>query len=159
MWRIIVLCGLLLSAVLVVPVRTLDARGHSGGGGHSGGSSIKQTVFSPKTPVKNGVGVYSESISYLVQFDIGQHVTRVEIAPVGSTDWVPLVDSMQAPLYIRSGRIAKVSQAVFDNMYNFDIRINGTVVWPNVAVRHERLIILGYNKAPIVVAIIDHYRK
>ena len=154
MWRSIVLCGLLLGAVLVVSVRTLDARGHSGG------SSIKPTVFSPQSVVTSGTAaVFSDSVDYMFQFNLGQDVSLMEIAPLGSTNWTPLVDNTQTPLRICNGRIARLHQDIFDGMYTFDIRINGAVVWHNIEVRNERLIVLGYNNGPIIVAIIDHYRK
>ena len=160
MWRSIVLCGLLLSAVLVVPVRTLDARGHSGGGGHSGGSSIKPTVFSPQRAVAHGTAtVLSDSVDYMFQFNLGQDVALIEIAPLGSTVWTPLVNANQIPLRVKNNRIVHIQQDVFDGIYTFDIRINGAVVWHNIEVRNERLIVLGYNNGPIIVAVIDHYRK
>jgi hypothetical protein len=158
MWRSIVLCGLLLGALLLTPLPVTFA---CRGGCFSGGSSlIKPVVFSPQSVVTSGTTTaLSASVDYMFQFNLGQDVSLMEIAPVGSTNWTPLVDNTQTPLRIRNGRIARLHQDIFDNMYTFDIRINGAVVWHNIEVRHERLIVLGYNNGPIIVAIIDHYRK
>jgi hypothetical protein len=158
MWRSIVLCGLLLGALLMVPLPvTFACRGSC----PSGGSSLtKPVVFSPQNVVTSGTATaLSASVDYMFQFNLGQDVSLMEIAPVGSTNWTPLVDNTQTPLCIRNGRIARLHQDIFDNMYTFDIRINGAVVWHNIEVRNERLIVLGYNNGPIIVAIIDHYRK
>ena len=158
MWRSIVLCGLLLGALLMVPLPVTFA---CRGSGPSGGSSLtKPVVFSPQNVVTSGTATaLSASVDYMFQFNLGQDVSLMEIAPVGSTNWTPLVDNTQTPLRIRNGRIARLHQDIFDNMYTFDIRINGAVVWHNIEVRNERLIVLGYNNGPIIVAIIDHYRK
>lgn len=158
MWRSIVLCGLLFGALLLTPLPVTFA---CRGGCPSGGNSlIKSVVFSPQSVVTSGTATaLSESVDYMFQFNLGQDVSLMEIAPVGSTNWTPLVDNTQTPLRIRNGRIARLHQDIFDNMYTFDIRINGAVVWHNIEVRNERLIVLGYNNGPIIVAIIDYYRK
>lgn len=159
MWRSIVSGGLLLVALVLSPLPvTFACRGSCPSGG--AGSSTKPTVFSPQQSMTTGTAsVVSDSVDYMFQCNLGQAVSSIEIAPVGSTAWTPLVDAPQTALHIRSGRIAHFHQDIFDGMYTFDIRINGTVVWHNIEVRNERLIILGYQNGPVVVAIIDHYRK
>ena len=153
MWRSIVLCGLLFGALLLTPLPvTFALRG-------GGGTQSKPKVYSPNSQITNGGGNYTGSLDYMFQFNIGQDVSSIEIAPVGSTDWTPFGDKSSKPLFIRSGKIAHFNQDIFNNIYTFDIRINKTVVWHNIEVRNERLIVLGYNNAPIIVAIIDHSRK
>lgn len=156
MWRSIVFCGLLFGALLMFPLPvTFACRGGCPGGG--AGSSSKPTIFSPQN--NSTTGTTSASVDYMFQFNLGQDVALIEIAPVGSTAWTPLVDDTQTPLHTRNGRIAHFRQDIFNNIYTFDIRINGAVVWHNIEVRNERLTVLGYNNGPIIVAIIDHYRK
>jgi hypothetical protein len=158
MWRSIVLCGLLLGALLLLPLPvTFACRGGcpSGSSSRSTYSSNNQGISQPLNNEKS----YTESLNFMFQFDIGCDVSSIEIAPVGSNDWKPFVGDSSKPMYIRSGRIAHFRQDIFDNMYTFDIRINGAVVWHNIEVRNERLIVLGYNNGPIIVAVIDHYRK
>jgi len=158
MWRRIVLCGLLLGALLLLPLPvTFACRGSC-----PSGSSSKPTVYSSNSQnisQLNNEKSYTRSLDFMFQFDIGCDVSSIEIAPVGSNDWTPFGDDPQTPLYIRSGEIAHFHQDIFNNMYTFDIRINKTVVWHNIEVRNERLIVLGYNNGPIIVAIIDYYRK
>ncbi len=158
MWRSIVLCGLLLGALLMVPLPvTFACRGSCPSGGNS---LTKPVVFSPQNVVTSGTATaLSASVDYMFQFNLGQDVALIEIAPLGSTNWTPLVNANQIPLRVKNNRIVHIQQDVFDGIYTFDIRINGAVVWHNIEVRNERLIVLGYNNGPIIVAIIDHYRK
>jgi hypothetical protein len=157
MWRSIVLCGLLLGALLLLPLPVTFA---CRGGCPSGGAQSKPTVFSPQRAVAHGTAtVLSDSVDYMFQFNLGQDVALIEIAPLGSSVWTPLVNANQIPLRVKNNRIVHIQQDVFDGIYTFDIRINGAVVWHNIEVRNERLIVLGYNNGPIIVAVIDHYRK
>jgi hypothetical protein len=122
-------------------------------------------VYSPQIPIKNTLSVHSDSIDYSIKFDIGEDVTLVEIAPVGSTNWVPLVDHVQTDIFRQGRRIARIKQDLYDHVGTFDFRINGTVVWRNIEVKNERLIVfgynnlLGYNKQPIIVNNVDPYRR
>jgi len=159
MQRIMLAIALLFSILCIIPPPvTFACRGCASGGGGAGSSS-QPTIFSPSAHIQSGAGVYSTTLDYMFQFNLGQNVSLIEIAPCGSTSWTPLLDDTQTPLHTRSGRIAHFRQDIFDGIYTFDIRINGAVVWHNIEVRNERLIVLGYNNGPIIVAVIDHYRK
>jgi len=152
MWRSIMICGILLATLFVLPANaTFACRGNCNGGA---GSLTKPNIFSPQTQV-NGAGIYSERINYMLQFNIGQNISLIEIAPIGSTDWTPLVDGSQTSLHTTNGRIAHFRQDIFDGIYTFDIRVNGAVVWHNIEVKNGRLIVLGYDNAPIVVGVFD----
>lgn len=158
MWRSIVCCGLLLGVLLMLPLPvTFACRG-----GCLGGSATKPVVYSANSQIAiqtiNGEKSYSGSLDYMFQFDIGQDVSSIETAPVGSNDWTSFADTPQKPLYIRSGDIAHFHQDIFNNNYTFDIRINKAVVWHNIEVRNERLIVLGYIDGPVIIAITDYYR-
>lgn len=152
MWRSIMICGILLATLFVVPANaTFACRSNCSGGA---GSPAKPNIFSPQTQV-NGAGIYSERINYMLQFNIGQNISLIEIAPIGSTDWTPLVDGSQTSLHTTNGRIVHFRQDIFDGIYTFDIRVNGAVVWHNINVKNGRLIVLGYDNAPIVVGVFD----
>jgi hypothetical protein len=146
------ICGILLATLFVLPANaTFACRGNCNGGA---GSLTKPNIFSPQTQV-NGAGIYSERINYMLQFNIGQNISLIEIAPIGSTDWTPLVDGSQTSLHTTNGRIAHFHQDIFDGIYTFDIRVNGAVVWHNIEVKNGRLIVLGYDNSPIVVGVFD----
>lgn len=155
MLRNIVLGGFVLCAILLMPMPVTFARG----GGVIGSPKAKPKIYSTNVPITNGMGTYNGCIDYIVQFQIGQNVSSFEIAPAGSTEWRMLVDANQIPLHVNNGRIVHLRQEIFDNNYTFDVRINGAVVWHNVKLSNERLIIFGYNDGPTIVAITDFYRK
>jgi hypothetical protein len=115
-------------------------------------------TYSPQVALKNDHSVYSESINYNLKFDIGHDVSLVEIAPVGSNNWVPLIDHVQKQMLRQSSRTASIHQDLYDQVTTFDFRINGAVVWHNVEVKNERLIVFGYNQGPFIVNMVDPYR-
>jgi hypothetical protein len=96
-------------------------------------------------------------ISYSVQFDIGDDATLIEIAPAGSNVWTPFLNQDQANAMVVNRNIGYFSQVIY-NTTMFDFRVNG-VVWHNVELKNDRLIILGYDYEPVVVSIQDSYRK
>jgi hypothetical protein len=156
MWRIMLIFGVLLSALLLPSQVALACQSGCNGGV---GSDTNPNIFSPEVQPKSGPGVLSARIEYKVQFDIGQNISLVEIASMGSNNWTPLVDNTQTGLHTRSGRIAHIHQDIFDDIYTFDIRINSAVIWHNIEVKNDRLIVLGYNNGPIVADIIDRNRN
>lgn len=152
MWRSIMICGILLATLFILPANaTFACRNNCNGGA---GSPTKPNIFSPQTQV-NGAGIYSERINYMLKFNIGQNISLIEIAPIGSNDWTPLVDGSQTSLHTTNGSTVHFRQDIYDGKYTFDIRVNGTVVWHNIEIKNERLIVLGYDKAPIVVGVFD----
>ena len=154
MLRNIVFGGFVLCAILLMPMPVTFARG-----GVIGSPKAKPKIYSTNVPITNGMGTYNGCIDYTVQFQIGQHVTSFEIAPAGSTEWQMIVDANQIPLHVNNGRIVHLRQDIFDNNYTFDVRVNGAVVWHNVKLSNERLIVLGYNEGPYIVSVTDFYRK
>ncbi len=153
MWRSMIICVILLSALFMQPAHvTLACRNGCNGGV---GSLTNPNIFSPNTPINHGAGVVTDRISYKLQFNIGQNISIVEITSVGSNNWTPLVDYSQTPLHTTNGRVGHVQQDIFDGMYTFDIRINRAVVWHNIEVKNGRLIVLGYDNAPIIANVVD----
>lgn len=153
MWRSMMICVILLSTLFLLPAHvTLACRIGCNGGV---GSANEPNIFSPKTPLNYGAGVITNHINYKLQFNIGQDISLVEIAPAGINNWTPLVDYSQTPLHTTSGRVAHFSQDIFDEMYTFDIRINSAVVWRSIEVKNRRLIVLGYDNAPIIANVFD----
>jgi hypothetical protein len=47
---------------------------------------------------------------------------------------------------------------VIYNTNLFDIRVNG-VIWHNVELKADRLVVLGYDYEPVIVLVQDHYRR
>jgi hypothetical protein len=156
MWRIIMICGVLLSALLLPSHVAFACQNECNGGV---GSATDPNIFSPATQLQSNPMVLSGQINYMLQFDLGQHISLVEIASMGSNNWTPLVDGSNTAIHTSNGRIAHIRQDIFDDIYTFDIRINGAVVWPNIEIKNERLIILGYDNAPIITDIIDRNRN
>jgi len=115
-----------------------------------------RAAFEPKANAVVGTQVRAGRISYSVQFDIGQDATLIEIAPAGTEAWTKFVNQDQVNAMVLSGNIGYFSQVIY-NTTMFDFRVNG-VVWRNVELKNDRLIILGYDYEPIVVSVQDFYR-
>lgn len=153
MWRSMIMLGIFLSALFVLPAHvTLACQSGCNGGV---GATNDPNMFAPKALINHGNGVVTDHISYKLQFNIGQDISLVEISAMGSNDWTPLVDDSQTPIHTKTNRIAHIQQDIFDHMNIFDIRINGTVVWHNIEVQDGRLIVLGYDNAPLIVGMFD----
>jgi len=115
-----------------------------------------RAAFEPQTNAVVGRQARVGRISYSVQFDIGQDATLIEIAPAGTEAWTTFLNQDQANAMVLSGNIGYFSQVIY-NTNTFDFRVNG-VVWRNVEIRNDRLIILGYDYEPIVVTVQEFYR-
>jgi hypothetical protein len=115
-----------------------------------------RAAFEPQTNAVVGRQARVGRISYSVQFDIGQDASIIEIAPAGTEAWTKFVNQDQANAMVLSGNIGYFSQVIY-NTTMFDFRVNG-VVWRNVELKNDRLIILGYDYEPIVVSVQDFYR-
>jgi hypothetical protein len=117
----------------------------------------RRAAFEPQANAVVGTQARAGRISYSVQFDIGDDATLIEIAPAGSNVWTPFLNQDQANAMVVNRNIGYFSQVIY-NTTMFDFRVNG-VVWHNVELKNDRLIILGYDYEPVVVSIQDSYRK
>jgi hypothetical protein len=113
-------------------------------------------AFEPKVNVVIGSQARTGRISYSIQFDIGQDAKLIEIAPAGSNVWTTFLDQRQENALVINREIGYFSQVIY-NTNVFDIRVNG-VVWHNVTLTNERLVVLGYDYEPIIVFSQDTYR-
>ena len=114
-------------------------------------------AFEPQANVVVGKQARSGRISYSIQFDIGQNASLIEISPAGSGVWTTFMNANQTNANVVNREIGFFSQVIY-NTNVFDIRVNG-VVWENVEIVQDRLIVLGYDYEPIVVFSQDLYRQ
>jgi hypothetical protein len=114
-------------------------------------------AFEPQANVVIGKQVRTGRISYSIQFDIGQNASVIEIAPAGSGVWTTFMKADQTNANVVNRKIGRFSQVIY-NTNVFDIRVNG-VVWQNVELANDRLVVLGYDYEPIVVFSQDLYRQ
>ena len=114
-------------------------------------------AFEPQANVVIGNQVRTGRISYSLQFDIGQDAMLIEISPAGSGVWTTFMNNDQANAMVVNRRIGYFSQVIY-NSNVFDIRVNG-VVWHNVELADERLVVLGYDYEPIIVFSKESFRQ
>ena len=114
-------------------------------------------AFEPKVNVVIGSQTRTGRITYSIQFDIGQDAKLIEIAPAGSNVWTTFLDERQENALVINREIGKFSQVIY-NTNVFDFRVNG-VVWHNVSIANDRLVVLGYDYEPIIVFSKDAYRQ
>ncbi len=116
-----------------------------------------RAAFEPKANAVVGTQARTGRISYSVQFDIGQDASVIEIAPAGTGAWTTFLNQDQANAIVLNKHIGYFSQVIY-NTTVFDFRVNG-VVWHNVELKNDRLILLGYDYEPIVVTVQEFYRN
>jgi hypothetical protein len=117
----------------------------------------RRAAFEPQANVVIGTQARAGRISYSIQFDIGFDATLIEISPAGANVWTPFLNQDQANAMVVNRNIGYFSQVVYNtNVYDF--RVNG-VVWNNIELKNDRLIILGYDYEPVVVFVQDSYRQ
>jgi hypothetical protein len=116
-----------------------------------------RAAFEPQANVVVGAQARTGRISYSLQFDIGQDATVIEISPAGSGVWTTFLNQDQANAMVVNRNIGYFSQVIY-NTNVFDFRVNG-VVWHNVELAHDRLVVLGYDYEPIVVFSQDSFRQ
>lgn len=114
-------------------------------------------AFEPQTNVVIGKQARTGRISYSLQFNIGQDASLIEISPAGSNVWTTFVNTDQTNAIVGNRSVGYFSHVIY-NTNVFDIRVNG-VVWHNVELIHERLVVLGYDYEPIIVMSQDLYRQ
>jgi len=143
--KIIAAVILIACAFAMMPVKSTHAAADN-----------RVAAFEPKVNVVIGNQARTGRISYSIQFNIGQDATLIEIAPAGSNVWTTFLDQRQANALVINREIGYFSQVIY-NTNVFDIRVNG-VVWHNVTLTNERLVVLGYDYEPIIVFSQDTYR-
>jgi hypothetical protein len=124
------------------------------------GGNAPMAAGAPVTnePVKTG------EMNNFIRFDLGTAVTSIEIASAGSERWLSFVDTRtNQSAQASSGSVWGFTIPIFDNKKSVDIRLNSAVIWRNVEVRENSLVVLGYKNGPdftgpYVVSIQDNYR-
>ena len=117
----------------------------------------ERAAFEPQANVIVGDQARTGRISYSLQFDIGQDASVIEISPAGSGVWTTFLNVDQVNAMVVNRQIGFYSQVIY-NTNVFDIRVNG-VVWHNVEIANDRLVVLGYDYEPIIVRIQDSFRQ
>ena len=117
----------------------------------------ERAAFEPQVNVVVGAQARTGRISYSLQFDIGQDATVIEISPAGSGVWTTFLNQDQVNAMVLNRAIGYFSQVIY-NTNVFDFRVNG-VVWHNVELANDRLVVLGYDYEPIVVFSQDSFRQ
>ena len=108
--------------------------------------------------------VQTGEMNNYIRFDLGTTVTSIEIASAGSERWLSYVDTKtNTATPANNGSVWGFTISIFDNKKSIDIRLNNAVVWRNVEVRENSLVVLGYKNGPdftgpYVVSIQDNYR-
>jgi hypothetical protein len=106
----------------------------------------------------------TDEVVGFIQFDLGTVVTSIEIAPTGSGRWRSFFDvKKKDSIRAQSGSKWQITVPIYEGSYAVDIRLNDAVVWQNVEMRNNRLVVLGYKTTwnftgPYVVMIQDDYR-
>ena len=145
MFRKLIVAALVVACGFgMMPVKSTHASGQA------------RAAFEGKSNIVVGAQKRTGRISYSVQFDLGEDATLIEIAPAGTEAWTTFVNQDQANAMVQSGNIGYFSQVIY-NTNTFDFRVNG-VVWRNIELKNDRLIVLGYDYEPIVVSVQEFYR-
>jgi len=106
----------------------------------------------------------TDEIVGFIQFDLGTVVTSIEIAPAGSGRWRSFFDvKKKDSIRAQSGSKWQITVPIYEGSYSVDIRLNEAVIWQNVEMRNNRLVVLGYKTTwnftgPYIVMIQDDYR-
>ena len=121
-------------------------------------TSNTTTTTAPDTTTATTTPVKTATIVVFVQFNIGSAVTKFEVSPAGKNEWAYYVDSSDNISKAESGEIKGYYVDIYDNNYTVDFRVNGAVVWQNVILKDNRLVIFGYDRGPYIVNYKDNFQ-
>ena len=100
----------------------------------------------------------TREITWYPKFIIGSDITKIETSPTGQNRWSTSVILAKTKFSAAYGVEAIVKDEISGDSAFIDIRINGSVVWTNVEIKNNRLVVMGHAASPYIVEYRDNYR-
>jgi hypothetical protein len=111
-----------------------------------------------------GAGVIPPAITHEItwypKFIFGSDITKFETSLTGQNNWTTYVFTANADTNFSAanGVEATMKDDISGDSAFIDIRINGSVVWTNVEIKNNRLVVMGHAASPYIVEYRDNYR-
>jgi hypothetical protein len=102
----------------------------------------------------------TREITWYPKFIFGSDITKFETSPTGQNSWTTYVflANEDTNFSAANGVEAIMKDAISGDSAFIDIRINGSVVWTNVEIKNNRLVVMGHAASPYIVEYRDNYR-
>lgn len=102
----------------------------------------------------------TREITWYPKFIFGQDITKFETSPTGQNSWTTYVflANEDTNFSAANGVEAIMKDEISGDSAFIDIRINGSVIWTNVEIKNNRLVVMGHAASPYIVEYRDNYR-
>jgi hypothetical protein len=102
----------------------------------------------------------TREITWYPKFIFGSDITKFETSLTGQNNWTTYVflANEDTNFSAANGVEAIMKDAISGDSAFIDIRINGSVVWTNVEIKNNRLVVMGHAASPYIVEYRDNYR-
>jgi hypothetical protein len=102
----------------------------------------------------------TREITWYPKFIFGSDITKFETSPTGQNTWTTFVFTANKDVNFSAanGVEATIEDNISGDSAFIDIRINGSVVWRNVEIKNNRLVVMGHAASPYIVEYRDNYR-